>query len=198
MPQGRTLSASCRYLLALCGLCALPPAYAAAAQADDTPVVILETSQGPITLELDRAKAPGTVANFLRYVDAGHYAGTVFHRVIPGFMIQGGGMTADLKEKPTGRPVRNEARNGLGNRRGTIAMARTSDPDSATAQFFINLSDNAFLDRAQAQDGYGYTVFGRVTAGLDVVDRIAAIRTGPQDVPVQTILITGAKRAPKS
>jgi cyclophilin family peptidyl-prolyl cis-trans isomerase len=200
MPQGRSLS-FLPSLPALIGLCALPGAEAVAAPADDTPVVILETSLGPITLELDRARAPMTVENFLRYVDAGHYNGTVFHRVIPGFMIQGGGCTADLSEKPTGRPVKNEAGNGVSNRRGTIAMARTSDPDSATAQFFINLADNTFLDRSSAS-GAGYTVFGRVIAGLDVVDQIAAIPTGPKgpfptDVPSRTILITGAKRAPQ-
>jgi cyclophilin family peptidyl-prolyl cis-trans isomerase len=189
-------------LLALLGLCILPMVDASAAPADDYSAIVLDTTAGPITVELDRTKAPTTVDNFLKYVESGHFNGTIFHRVIPGFMIQGGGFAQDMQEKPTGRPIKNEAGNGLTNRRGTIAMARTSNPDSATAQFFINLKDNTFLDRAQAQDGYGYTVFGRVTDGMDVVDKIAAVRTGskgpfPTDVPVQPIIITAAKRAPK-
>jgi len=193
---------ACLALLALLGLCALPMVDASAAPADDLPAVVLETTLGPITVELDRAKAPTTVDNFLKYVDSGHFNGTIFHRVIPGFMIQGGGFSQDMQEKPTGRPIKNEAGNGLTNRRGTLAMARTSNPDSATAQFFVNLKDNTFLDRAQAQDGYGYTVFGRVTGGMEVVDRIAGAQTTRRgaydDVPVQPILITAAKRAPKS
>jgi len=193
---------ACLALLALLGLCALPMVDASAAPADDQPAVVLETTLGPITVELDRAKAPTTVDNFLKYVDSGHFNGTIFHRVIPGFMIQGGGFSQDMREKPTGRPIKNEAGNGLTNRRGTLAMARTSNPDSATAQFFVNLKDNTFLDRAQAQDGYGYTVFGRVTGGMEVVDKIAATPTARRgsydDVPVQPIIITAAKRAPKS
>ena len=167
------------------------------------PTVALDTNHGRIVLELYADKAPKTVENFVEYVKAGFFDGTLFHRVIPGFMIQGGGFDGQQKQKPTRAPIQNEADNGAGNERGTIAMARTGDPHSATAQFFINLKDNTFLDRAQAQDGYGYTVFGRVTGGMEVVDKIAAVRTGPKgpfptDVPVQTIVITAAKRAPKS
>lgn len=188
--------------LALLGLCVLPMVDAAAAPPDANPVVVLDTSLGPITLELDQAKAPITVGNFLKYVDSGHYNGTIFHRVIPRFMIQGGGFGAEMREKPVGRPIQNEAGNGLRNRRGTLAMARTSDPDSATAQFFINLADNSFLDRAEAQDGFGYAVFGRVTGGMDVVDKMAGVSTGrrgPHEaVPAEPILITSARRAPKS
>ncbi|HEX8201864.1 MAG TPA: peptidylprolyl isomerase, partial [Isosphaeraceae bacterium] len=152
MRQGRPMTYACLALVVLVGLCALPMADASAAPADDRPAVVLDTTLGPITIELDRAKAPITVENFLKYVDSGQFNGTIFHRVIPGFMIQGGGMTPDMREKPTGRPIQNEAGNGLSNRRGTLAMARTSDPNSATAQFFVNLKDNTFLDRAQAQD----------------------------------------------
>jgi cyclophilin family peptidyl-prolyl cis-trans isomerase len=195
---------ACLALLALIGCCALSmvDASAAAPDAEDRPRVVLDTTLGPITLELDRAKAPITVDNFLKYVDAGHFNGTIFHRVIPDFMIQGGGFTADMKEKPTGRGIRNEGGNGLRNRRGTIAMARTSDPNSATAQFFINLKDNTFLDRAESQDGAGYAVFGQVAEGMEVVDKIAGVSTarrGPHEgVPVQPIVINGVKRATKS
>ena len=158
--------------------------------------VKLTTSAGDIVVELDAAKAPKTVANFLEYVKAGHYNGTVFHRVIDNFMIQGGGMTADLKEKPTRAPIPLEASNGLTNQRGTIAMARTQDPNSATAQFFINLKDNGFLNAAQAADGNGYTVFGKVVAGMDVVDKIRAVPTGNKgpyrDVPVEAVTIQQA------
>ena len=158
-----------------------------------TTTVVMDTNQGTITLELDAEKAPITVANFLSYVDAKHYDGTIFHRVIPGFMIQGGGFTADMNQKATHAPVKNEAGNGLSNARGTIAMARTSDPDSATAQWFINLKDNTFLDRAEAQDGWGYTVFGKVTEGMDVVDKISKVKTtsvaGNQNVPVDPVII---------
>lgn len=158
------------------------------------PHVVLKTTQGEITLRLDPVRSPQTTANFLRYVREGHYDGTVFHRVIPDFMIQGGGMTPDMREKRTHAPVRNESGNGLANRRGTIAMARTSDPDSATAQFFINLKDNAFLN---AQPGKpGYTVFGEVTSGMGAVDAIARLRTGSrgphQDVPVDMPVILRA------
>ena len=134
--------------------------------------VRLSTSQGDIVVQLDAAKAPKTVDNFLQYVKSGHYSGTIFHRVIDGFMIQGGGMTPDMREKQTRAPIPLESRNGLTNARGTIAMARTSVPDSATAQFFINLKDNAFLDAARSPDGNGYAVFGKVVEGMDVVSAV--------------------------
>jgi peptidyl-prolyl cis-trans isomerase A (cyclophilin A) len=160
------------------------------------PQVKLETSEGTIVLELEQAKAPITVGNFLEYVKSGFYDGTIFHRVIPRFMIQGGGFTANLEQKPTREPIVNESANGLVNKRGTIAMARTSDPNSATSQFFINLVDNAFLDKAKAQDGIGYCVFGRVVQGMKVVDAIAAVPTGNaggmQDVPLQPVRIKKA------
>jgi peptidyl-prolyl cis-trans isomerase A (cyclophilin A) len=158
--------------------------------------VTLTTSQGEIVIELDAAKAPKTVANFAQYVKTGHYNGTVFHRVIENFMIQGGGFSADMKEKPTGAPIQLESRNGLTNTRGTVAMARTADPNSATAQFFINVKDNDFLNAAASRDGNGYAVFGKVIAGMDVVDKIRAVRTGSkgmfQDVPVEPVLINKA------
>jgi peptidyl-prolyl cis-trans isomerase A (cyclophilin A) len=158
--------------------------------------VLLATSMGDIVVELDPAKAPKTVENFLQYVKAGHYNGTIFHRVIDGFMIQGGGMTADMKEKPVRAPIPLESRNGLANARGTVAMARTMDPNSATAQFFINVADNAFLDQANARDGNGYAVFGRVVQGMDVVERIKAVPTGDngpyQNVPAQPVTIKKA------
>jgi peptidyl-prolyl cis-trans isomerase A (cyclophilin A) len=158
--------------------------------------VKLETSMGDIVLALDHAKAPKTVDNFVQYVKAGHYDGTVFHRVIDNFMIQGGGMTADLKEKPTRAPIPLESRNGLANARGTVAMARTADPDSATAQFFINVKDNAFLDAANSRDGNGYAVFGKVTSGMDVVDKIRNVKTGNkgphQNVPLEPVTIKHA------
>jgi peptidyl-prolyl cis-trans isomerase A (cyclophilin A) len=158
--------------------------------------VKLDTSMGAIVIELDAAKAPKTVANFLGYVDAGHYDGTVFHRVIPDFMIQGGGMNAQLQEKPTKAPIALESRNGLNNVKGSVAMARTAVPDSATSQFFINLKDNSFLDAANSRDGNGYAVFGRVVSGMDVVDRIWAVPTatqGPhQNVPVTPVVIRKA------
>ena len=159
--------------------------------------VILKTSLGSITLELDAEKAPATVANFLDYVRAGHYNGTIFHRVIDNFMVQGGGMDADMNEKSTGKPIDNEADNGLKNVRGAIAMARTMDPHSATAQFFINVSDNSFLDHSgKTAAGWGYAVFGKVTQGMDVIDEIRAVKTGMrgmhQDVPVDNILIESA------
>jgi cyclophilin family peptidyl-prolyl cis-trans isomerase len=159
------------------------------------PTVTLETTKGTIVIELDPARAPKTVANFLHYAESGFYEGTIFHRVIPGFMAQGGGFTADLQQKPTVAPVENEAGNGVSNARGTIAMARTSDPNSATAQFFINVVDNRMLDRNNPQgDGYGYAVFGRVTAGMEVVDAIVAVPRGragrfPSDVPKEPIVI---------
>ena len=161
-------------------------------------MIKLTTNHGTITLELDAEKAPQTVANFLAYVESGHYDGTVFHRVINGFMIQGGGMGVGLKEKPTQAPIENEANNGLKNDRGTIAMARTSDPHSATAQFFINLADNDFLNhRAPSGQGWGYCVFGRVVDGMDVVDQIKGVKTGNkgfhQDVPVEDVVIEKAE-----
>jgi peptidyl-prolyl cis-trans isomerase A (cyclophilin A) len=158
--------------------------------------VKLATSAGDIVVELDRQKAPKTVDNFVQYVKAGHYDGTVFHRVIDNFMIQGGGMTPDMNEKPTRQPITLESRNGLKNERGTIAMARTMDPDSATAQFFINLKDNAFLDQPNARDGNGYAVFGKVVKGMDVVDKIKTVPTGNrgphQNVPVEPVIIKKA------
>lgn len=154
--------------------------------------VKLATTMGDIVIELDAAKAPKSVDNFLQYVKSGHYDGTVFHRVIDNFMIQGGGMTADLKQKPTRAPIPLESRNGLNNVRGSVAMARTSDPNSATAQFFISVKDNAFLDAANARDGQGYAVFGKVVSGMDVVDKIKAVPTGPGDAPVQPVTIKTA------
>jgi peptidyl-prolyl cis-trans isomerase A (cyclophilin A) len=158
--------------------------------------VRLQTSEGDIVLELEREKAPKTVDNFLQYVRSGHYDGTIFHRVIAGFMIQGGGMKPDLSEKPTRAPIPLESRNGLSNTRGTVAMARTMVPDSATAQFFINVVDNAFLDQPNARDGHGYAVFGKVVAGMDVVDKIRAVpvqnKAMHQNVPVQPVIIKRA------
>ena len=156
--------------------------------------VLLKTNKGDITLTLDSAKAPKTVANFLEYVKKGHYDSTIFHRVIDNFMIQGGGMTAGLKEKSSGAQIENEADNGLKNERGTVAMARTSDPHSATAQFFINVGDNDFLNHsAKNAQGWGYAVFGKVTDGIDVVDAIRKVKTGNsgfhQDVPAEDVVI---------
>ncbi|TAK97762.1 MAG: peptidyl-prolyl cis-trans isomerase, partial [Aquabacterium sp.] len=155
--------------------------------------VKIATSLGDVVVQLDPAKAPKTVDNFVQYIKAGHYNGTVFHRVIDGFMIQGGGMTPDLKEKPTRAPIPLESRNGLSNARGTVAMARTNVPDSATAQFFINVKDNTFLDAARSPDGNGYAVFGKVISGMDVVDKIRKVETGQKgpygDVPVQPVII---------
>ena len=152
--------------------------------------VRLATSAGDIVVELDAAKAPKSVDNFLQYVKAGHYDGTVFHRVIPNFMIQGGGMTPDGTQKSTRAPIGLESRNGLKNDRGTLAMARTMIPDSATAQFFINVKDNDFLNQPQSRDGNGYTVFGKVVSGMDVVDKIRVVPTGPNDVPTTPVVIT--------
>ncbi len=176
-----------RTALAL-ALCVAPSAWAQK--------VKLATSAGDIVIELDAEKAPKTVENFLKYVKAGHYNGTIFHRVIPTFMIQGGGMTADMKEKPTRAPIGLESRNGLSNVRGSVAMARTGDPNSATSQFFINVNDNDRLDAANARDGNGYAVFGKVVSGMDVVDKIRAVPTGSKgphnDVPNMPITITHA------
>jgi peptidyl-prolyl cis-trans isomerase B (cyclophilin B) len=158
--------------------------------------VILTTNHGKITLELDAEKAPKTVENFLAYVNAGHYNGTVFHRVIKDFMIQGGGFEPGMKQKPTNAPVENEAKNGLKNEPYSVAMARTSDPHSASAQFFINTKNNSFLDYP-GQDGWGYCVFGKVTAGTDVVDAIKAVKTTRSgmfaDVPVEDVIIERAE-----
>lgn len=201
---------ACLAALGLFGLLALTSGGAALAddQGKANPVVVLDTSEGAITLELEAVKAPKTVENFLKYVDDGFYNDTVFHRVIPGFMIQGGGHAKDTyREKETRGPVKNESANGLSNTRGTVAMARKPDPDSATAQFFINLGDNSRLDQA----GGGYTVFGRVIDGMNTVDRIAAEPTGTQtlemiiapgqtrkipadDVPTKPIIIKSVKR----
>jgi peptidyl-prolyl cis-trans isomerase A (cyclophilin A) len=158
--------------------------------------VRLDTSMGEIVIELDAAKAPKSVANFLEYVKAGHYNGTIFHRVIPNFMIQGGGFDADMTQKPTRAPIPLESKNGLTNVRGSVAMARTNVPGSATAQFFINIKDNAFLDSANTPDGTGYAVFGKVVTGMDVVDKIWAVPTGNkgpfQNVPVTPVVIRKA------
>ena len=154
--------------------------------------VKLETSAGTIVIQLDAARAPKTVDNFVQYVKAGHYDGTIFHRVIPNFMIQGGGFEPGMRQKPTNAPIRNEAGNGLKNDRYTVAMARTSAPHSASAQFFINVVDNPFLDAANARDGFGYAVFGQVVSGMDVVDRIRGGATGPGDFPVDPVVIKHA------
>ena len=160
------------------------------------PKVEMQTSLGKIVIELDEAKAPVSAKNFVGYVQDGFYNGTVFHRVIPGFMIQGGGFTADMAQKTAKAPIQNEAKNGLKNARGTIAMARTGDPHSATAQFFINHADNVPLDYP-SRDGWGYAVFGKVTEGMDVVDKIAQVRTGNrgghQNVPQEPVVIQSVK-----
>lgn len=160
-------------------------------------MIELHTSFGVIQLELDAEKAPTTVENFLTYVKNGHYDGTIFHRVIPGFMIEGGGFTEDMDQKSTQTAIKNEANNGLKNVRGTVAMARTNEPHSASARFFFNLSDNDFLDfSAPTVQGWGYCVFGRVVSGLDVLDKIGTVKTGTkghhQDVPVETVRIEKA------
>ena len=156
--------------------------------------VTMETSMGVITLELDREKAPVTVDNFVNYAKSGHYDGTVFHRVIPGFMIQGGGFDSDMKQKSTQSPIKIEADNGLKNTKGTVAMARTNDPNSATSQFFINVADNGFLDhKSPTAQGWGYAVFGKVTGGMDVVEAIEKVETGNnsghQNVPKKQVII---------
>ena len=162
-------------------------------------MVTMKTSEGTIRLELWEDKAPITVKNFVRYVDEGFYNGTIFHRVIDGFMIQGGGFDANMVQKPTRAPIKNEAANGLSNKRGTLAMARTSVVDSATSQFFINVKDNGFLDfRAPNPQGFGYCVFGEVVAGMDVVDKIKVVKTrhlnGMDDVPAETVEILAIER----
>lgn len=166
------------------------------------PTVALDTNHGTIVLELFSAEAPKTVENFLQYVGAGFFDGTLFHRVIPNFMIQGGGFDAQQRQKPTRPPVPNEADNRLLNQRGTVAMARTNDPHSATAQFFINLKDNGFLDHTgKNPQGWGYTVFGKVIEGMDVVDKIAKVKTAPgrvsEAVPQEAVVIEKAKISPQ-
>jgi len=188
----RRLIATATTLLIL--LSAVPAAFA------DNPKALIETNKGPITVELYQDKAPATVANFLTYVDEGFYNGTIFHRVIDGFMVQGGGFGQDMKKKATHDAIANEADNGLKNERGTLAMARTSSPNSATAQFFINHKGNDFLNHtAKDRRGWGYAVFGKVTDGMDVVDEIATTPTGPggpfpKDVPQNTVIIEKVTR----
>lgn len=156
-------------------------------------MLIIKTNQGDITIELFEKEAPISTANFLSYVNSGFYAGTIFHRIIDGFMIQGGGFGTDMSKKATKPAIKNEAGNGLKNVKYTLAMARTSVPDSATSQFFINTADNSFLDRAQSQDGVGYAVFGKVIAGQDVVDKLGKTKTGTKagmgDVPIEAVVI---------
>ncbi|HLY52345.1 MAG TPA: peptidylprolyl isomerase [Steroidobacteraceae bacterium] len=159
-------------------------------------MIRFETSHGDFTVELFAKEAPATVENFLKYVDDGFFDGTIFHRIVPGFVIQGGGLTADFANKKTRAPIRNEAKNGLKNTRGSLSMARTSDVNSATSQFFVNLRDNAFLDHGPRD--FGYAVFGRVSDGMEVVDKIAAVRTGTrkgyQDAPLEDVVIVAARR----
>lgn len=180
-----------RHLLRMAAALSLSATLASPVLAADAPRVLLKTSMGDITVELNPEKAPVSVDNFLKYVKKGQYNGTVFHRVINGFMIQGGGMDQNLREKPTDAPIKNEANNGLKNEVYTIAMARTSAPHSATAQFFINVANNRFLDYP-GQDGWGYAVFGKVIAGTDVVDKIKQVRTGGGDVPTTPVVIESA------
>jgi cyclophilin family peptidyl-prolyl cis-trans isomerase len=165
---------------------------------EENPRVLMKTTMGDITIELYAKEAPISTKNFLDYAESDFYGGTIFHRVIDGFMIQGGGFTKDMQKKSTKAPIKNEAGNGLKNEKYTLAMARTSDPNSATSQFFINTTDNAFLNREQAQDGVGYAVFGKVIEGLEVVDKMGKVQTtrvGPySDVPTKPIIITEAKQ----
>ena len=185
-----------RFLLGLLLLATFTLPTHASETSQPYPLVVIRTDEGDITLRLLPDKAPITVANFLDYVEAGHYNGTIFHRVIPDFMIQGGGLLPDMSEKPTGTPIQNESRNRLHNTRGTIAMARMSDPDSATAQFFINQRDNLQLDWTPGREGY--TVFGEVVAGMSIVDYIAtsptAEREGHANVPVEPVIIRSIER----
>ncbi len=198
MTQGRTMKHLVLGLVVLFGLSALSHA------AEPNPLVVLDTSKGPITIELDPAHAPITVANFLKYVDSGFYDGLIFHRVMPDFMIQGGGFNAKMQEKSEGQgpPIKNEGANGLANARGTIAMARRPNPDSATSQFFLNHGDNTNKLCPGGVDPFGYAVFGKVIDGMEVVDAIAKVPTGQVgphgDVPQQPILIKSAKRKAKS
>ena len=189
---------SVRTLVLLATCCLAMTLHSPDAAAQDNPVVVIETSLGTITAELDRAKAPLSVENFLQYVTDGHFNGTIFHRVIKGFMIQGGGFTTDMQQKPVRDAIKNEATNGLKNDRGTLAMARTNDVDSATSQFFINTVDNAALNnRGTSQDAYGYAVFGKLTGSMDVLDMIADVATGTRGpyanvptTPVEILSIT--------
>ncbi len=191
----RPIDLSLRLLLSAAAALGLVLSTSLPARAETSPRVELVTSLGTIEVQLDPQRAPKTVANFLQYVKSGFYGGTIFHRVIPGFMIQGGGFTPDMQQKPTQPPIPLESQNGLKNLRGTIAMARTANPNSATSQFFINLVDNPALDYPQP-DGHGYAVFGQVIKGMDVVDRIAKVPTqdaGPyQNVPVTPVVIKQA------
>lgn len=187
-------------VLAACGGASLPQADKPAAETASAAQtkVVMDTNQGRVVMLLDAQKAPQTVANFKQYAEQGFYNGTVFHRVIDGFMVQGGGFTADMVQKPTAAPVANEADNGLKNHTGTVAMARTADPHSATSQFFINVADNAFLNHTgKTAQGYGYTVFGKVVEGMDVVQKIAKVRTGNraghQDVPLEPVVINSVQ-----
>ncbi len=188
--------AALRCLAGAVGLVAGIAAFDPAAEGGDRPVVIFSTSMGDITIELMSEKAPVTAKNFLDYVDAGFFDGTIFHRVIPGFVIQGGGFTEDMNQKQTRAAIRNEADNGVRNLRGTLSMARTSDINSATSQFFINLKDNAFLDHGSRD--FGYAVFGKVVEGMDVVDGIAGVQTGNRgphsDVPTVPVVTRTARR----
>jgi cyclophilin family peptidyl-prolyl cis-trans isomerase len=193
------------FLVSVVTICAVMCAPISSALADEnSPKVRIQTNMGDIVVELNSAKAPQSVTNFLSYVNEGFYNGTVFHRVIDGFMIQGGGFSEDLQQKPTKPPIPNEADNGLKNDRGTIAMARTNDPNSATAQFFINVVNNDFLNhRSKTTRGWGYTVFGKVVEGMDVVDKIRKIPTGPsgpfrQDVPKTPVVIQSATVVPQA
>jgi cyclophilin family peptidyl-prolyl cis-trans isomerase len=180
-------------LLAQAAVPATPVPEAAAKPAPVGPYLVMETSLGRIRIGLYKDKAPVSVDNFIQYARGGHYDGTIFHRVIPGFMAQGGGFEPDLTERPTRPPIKNESRNGLRNLRGTLAMARTSEPHSASSQFFINVKDNPFLDFGVARDGWGYAVFGEVVEGMDVVDKMVAVPTGTkgqyQNVPLTPVLI---------
>ncbi|MGH7774059.1 MAG: peptidylprolyl isomerase [Candidatus Binatia bacterium] len=187
MAYFKTVLAGIALLLGLCP--------GGAVYAQGKPMVVLATTLGDIEIELDPEKAPITVKNFIDYVKAGYYEGTIFHRVIPGFMIQGGGLTPDMRDKREGQraPIKNESGNGLKNEVGTVAMARTPVPDSATSQFFINVKDNAFLNRDQAQDGVGYAVFGKVTKGMDVVRKIEQVKTGSKGMPLEPVVIKSAK-----
>lgn len=180
--------------VALCSVFLVNVAYAASPEAAKHPIFVMKTDLGEITLKLDAEKAPKSVENFRRYAEKGHYNGTIFHRVIPGFMIQGGGFTPDMTQKPTDTAIKNEAQNGLKNKRGSIAMARTGAVDSATAQFFINTVDNQSLNnRGSGSSEFGYAVFGEVTKGMDVVDAIRKVETGSkgghQDVPLKPVKI---------
>jgi peptidyl-prolyl cis-trans isomerase B (cyclophilin B) len=187
------MSTSILFVALLFGVVSSAAGAGSAGNAPAHPRVALETSKGTIVIELYPDKAPKSVDNFLKYVKAGHYDNTVFHRVIDGFMVQGGGFDAGMKQKPTRPPIVNEADNGLTNVRGTLAMARTSDPNSASAQFFINVVDNGFLNfKSKTPQGWGYAVFGKVVEGMEVADAIAKVKTKAQDVPVEPVVLKKA------